>query len=190
MQQLDGVELVVEDEESILTEAVQRRARQPWLSWHYRSQDESLIAFSNEQYYENRLSSFPAPPPEPDSHGRPTAGLSLVRVPGTFLRSGGRQGCCAPTRSRRRRSSPRSAAGSTLSPDRSPVDRRGHLQRPAARPHRVAAPRRRRRAVVEALDGTDGEGLFVKNLENVQGDERDVVLFSMAFTKNDKACCR
>ena len=36
-----------------------------WLSWHYRSQDESLIAFSNNQYYENRLSSFPAP-----THGR------------------------------------------------------------------------------------------------------------------------
>src|SRR3712207_6852241 len=29
-----------------------------------------------------------------------------------------------------------------------------------------------------ALDRTDGEGLFVKNLENVQGDERDVVFFS------------
>ena len=40
--------------------------------------------------------------------------------------------------------------------------------------------------IVEALDGTNGEGLFVKNLENVQGDERDVILFSVAFSKNDK----
>ena len=40
--------------------------------------------------------------------------------------------------------------------------------------------------IIEALDGTNGEGLFVKNLENVQGDERDVILFSVAFSKNEK----
>ena len=40
--------------------------------------------------------------------------------------------------------------------------------------------------IVEALDGTNGEGLFVKNLENVQGDERDVILFSVAFSKNER----
>ena len=34
-----------------------------WLSWHYRSQDESLIAFSNRHYYDGKLSSFPAPRP-------------------------------------------------------------------------------------------------------------------------------
>lgn len=38
--------------------------------------------------------------------------------------------------------------------------------------------------MVQALDEPDG--LFVKNLENVQGDERDTILFSVAFSKNDK----
>ena len=38
--------------------------------------------------------------------------------------------------------------------------------------------------IVRALDEPDG--LFVKNLENVQGDERDVILFSVAFSANDK----
>ncbi len=52
---------VVADEESILTECTQARVPSKWLSWHYRSQDEALIAFSNHQYYESRLSSFPAP---------------------------------------------------------------------------------------------------------------------------------
>ena len=37
---------------------------------------------------------------------------------------------------------------------------------------------------MRALDEPDG--LFVKNLENVQGDERDVILFSVAFSANDK----
>ena len=35
---------------------------------------------------------------------------------------------------------------------------------------------------VDALDAADG--LFVKNLENVQGDERDVILFSTGFSAN------
>ena len=84
----DFPETTVEDEESILSECVQARVPRQWLSWHYRSQDESLIAFSNAQYYENRLSSFPAP-----THGQASSepdgrGVSLVRVPGTFHRSG------------------------------------------------------------------------------------------------------
>jgi hypothetical protein len=38
--------------------------------------------------------------------------------------------------------------------------------------------------LIEALDEPDG--LFIKNLENVQGDERDVILFSTAFSVNDR----
>ena len=38
--------------------------------------------------------------------------------------------------------------------------------------------------LLQALDEPDG--LFVKNLENVQGDERDTILFSVAFSANDK----
>src|SRR3712207_4437277 len=83
--------LAVEDEESILSECVQARVPRQWLSWHYRSQDESLIAFSNAAYYENRLSSFPAP-----SHGRPSPepdgrGVSLVRVAGKIGRASCRE---------------------------------------------------------------------------------------------------
>ena len=50
-----------QDMESILSEAVASGLQRIWLSWHYRSQDESLIAFSNRHYYESRLASFPAP---------------------------------------------------------------------------------------------------------------------------------
>src|SRR3712207_1054547 len=68
----DLAETAVEDEESILSECVQARVPRQWLSWHYRSQDESLIAFSNAQYYGNRLASFPAP-----THGRPSSAPGL-----------------------------------------------------------------------------------------------------------------
>ncbi|MBN1093301.1 DUF4011 domain-containing protein [Blastococcus sp. TML/M2B] len=180
------VETAVEDEESILSECVQARVPRHWLSWHYRSQDESLIAFSNAQYYENRLSSFPAP-----THGRASAepdgrGVSLVRVPGTFHRSGaGRLLRTNPIEAkaivaeiRRRFDAVPKWEGVDAVPSIGVVtfnaQQRSYIESLLrdADDERLAA----------ALDRTDGEGLFVKNLENVQGDERDVVFFSTGFS--------
>ncbi|NEK85564.1 DUF4011 domain-containing protein [Blastococcus saxobsidens] len=180
------VETAVEDEESILSECVQARVPRHWLSWHYRSQDESLIAFSNAQYYENRLSSFPAP-----THGRASSepdgrGVSLVRVPGTFHRSGaGRLLRTNPIEAkaivaeiRRRFDSVSKWDGMDVVPSIGVVtfnaQQRSYIEALLrdADDDRLAA----------ALDRTDGEGLFVKNLENVQGDERDVIFFSTGFS--------
>ncbi|WP_081865953.1 DUF4011 domain-containing protein [Blastococcus sp. URHD0036] len=175
----------VEDEESILSECVQARVPRQWLSWHYRSQDESLIAFSNTNYYENRLSSFPAP-----THGRASAepdgrGVSLVRVEGTFHRSGA---------GRLLRTNPMEAKAVVAE-----IRRRFDLSADAVPSIGVVTFNAQQRAYIEgllrdadddrlaeALDRTDGEGLFVKNLENVQGDERDVVFFSTGFSPDDR----
>jgi hypothetical protein len=185
----DFPETTVEDEESILSECVQARVPRQWLSWHYRSQDESLIAFSNNQYYENRLSSFPAP-----THGRASAepdgrGVSLVRVPGTFHRTNaGRLLRTNPIEAKaivaeiRRRfdAVPKYGDGSDVVPSIGVVtfnaQQRAYIEALLrdADDDRLAA----------ALDRADGEGLFVKNLENVQGDERDVVFFSTGFSPN------
>ncbi len=40
--------------------------------------------------------------------------------------------------------------------------------------------------LIEALDARGPESLFIKNLENVQGDERDTILFSTGFSTNEK----
>ncbi|MGY1781816.1 DUF4011 domain-containing protein [Geodermatophilus sp. SYSU D01036] len=175
----------VEDEESILSECVQARVPRHWLSWHYRSHDESLIAFSNAHYYDNRLSSFPAP-----THGRPSAdvggrGISLVRVQGTFHRAGA---------GRLLRTNPMEAKAVVAE-----VRRRFDASPDAVPSIGVVTFNAQQRAYIEsllrdagderlaeALDRTDGEGLFVKNLENVQGDERDVVLFSTGFSPDDR----
>ncbi|TDH48412.1 DUF3320 domain-containing protein [Mycobacterium eburneum] len=170
------------DEESILTECVQARVPRQWLSWHYRSQDESLIAFSNRHYYEGRLASFPAPLAAAPSVGA-GHGVSLIRVDGVFERSG---------------------RGKTLRTNRVEADRivadirRRFDASPDAAPSLgVVTFNLQQRDLIEnllrdagddrllqALDEPDG--LFVKNLENVQGDERDTILFSVAFSANDK----
>ncbi len=108
---------VVADEESILTECTQARVPSKWLSWHYRSQDEALIAFSNHQYYESRLSSFPAPlrdfsasasasAPGRSPRRSPTTGFrSCASTVGSNVRAGA--GSSGRTASKRRRSSMR-----------------------------------------------------------------------------------
>lgn len=178
----DASLLAVDDEESILTECVQARVPRHWLSWHYRSQDESLIAFSNRHYYEDRLASFPGPRSGSGS-ASDGFGLSLVRVDGTFLRSGrGRQLRTNPVEAQalvdeiRRRF----AGSPEVAPSIGVVTFNA--------PQRLLVESLLRDAgddrLLEALD--DPDGLFVKNLENVQGDERDTILFSTAFSVNDK----
>ncbi|WP_212612374.1 DUF3320 domain-containing protein [Pseudonocardia hierapolitana] len=166
----------VEDEESILTECVQARVGRHRLSWHYRSRDESLIAFSNHHYYDGGLSSFPAP----TAAG---TGVSLVRVDGHFHRSG-------PRKTLRTNSVEAEAVVAEIrrrfdaSPDRPPslgVVTFNQQQRAYIEGLLRDADDQR---LIDALE--DPDGLFVKNLENVQGDERDLILFSTAFSVNDK----
>ncbi len=164
-------QVVVEDLESILSEAVESGLPQEWLTWHYRSQDESLIAFSNEHYYDDRLVSLPSPGTDPST------GLSWRRVDGVFDRG---------------RSRTNEVEASAI------VDEIvARLHDPATRDDSIgvvcfniqqrdlilnkledsADP-----LVQQALTAAPGDALFVKNLENVQGDERDVILFSLAFS--------
>jgi len=180
----------VRDEESILSECVQAQVPSKWLSWHYRSQDESLIAFSNRAYYRDRLSSFPAPhhgapefgagPAAESTVGVAGYGVSLRRVDGAFLRSGTGKSL---------RTNPVEAqaivaeilARFASDPEETPsigvitfnVQQRALIEGSL----RDSGDER----IVHALD-TDTDGLFVKNLENVQGDERDTILFSTAFS--------
>nr|BFF08928.1 hypothetical protein GCM10025699_02310 [Microbacterium flavescens] len=174
---------VVADEESILTECVQARVPRKWLSWHYRSQDEALITFSNHAYYDSRLSSFPAPWPTVESATHPDHGISLVRVSGHFNRSG--RGRDLRTNAAEAEAIVREVAQRfAASPDETPsigVITFNAQQRTLIETLLREAPDAR---IAHALDERDG--LFVKNLENVQGDERDTILFSVAFSANER----
>ena len=52
---VDEEHLETEDLENILEDCLALNMPQTHLLWHYRSHHESLIAFSNSQFYENRL---------------------------------------------------------------------------------------------------------------------------------------
>ncbi|MEU1745797.1 DUF4011 domain-containing protein [Micromonospora arida] len=164
---------VPEDLESILSEAVESGLPQRWLSWHYRSHDESLIAFSNRYYYDNKLSSLPSP------GAASSAGVSWRRVEGQYDRGGSRTN---------------EVEARAILAD---ITRRLHDPATATQSVGVVTFNIQQRDLIlnlleestdpiirEQLSGAVAEPIFVKNLENVQGDERDVVLFSLAFSTN------
>ncbi|THJ66861.1 DUF4011 domain-containing protein [Arthrobacter echini] len=182
-EETELVNETVEDEESILSECVLARVPRQWLSWHYRSQDESLIAFSNQQYYDNKLSSFPAPVHGPASAGPGGFGINFVRVDGHFHRSGAGKllrtnpvEAAAVVEEIKRRFNDSPSVAPSVGVVTFNLQQRAHIE---ALLRDSEDPR-----IVDALDVPDG--LFVKNLENVQGDERDTILFSTGFSKNDR----
>src|SRR5690606_31433132 len=57
---VDEDNIDIEDMESILDDCLTLSVPSLYLLWHYRSKHESLIAFSNAKYYENKLLTFPS----------------------------------------------------------------------------------------------------------------------------------
>jgi very-short-patch-repair endonuclease len=169
---------VVDDEdivdvESILDESVASGLPQLRLRWHYRSQHESLIAFSNHHYYDNALLTFPSALLQ----GR-GAGVEFVAVDGFYDRGRARHNVTEAHRIvdelARLLSLPddeRPSVGVvTFSMPQQTLVQDLVDQLLVARPELG-------RFFTDAVD----EPVFVKNLENVQGDERDVMLFSVCY---------
>ncbi|WP_067804336.1 DUF4011 domain-containing protein [Nocardia beijingensis] len=167
-------ELAPEDLDSILTECVESGIPRLWLSWHYRSQDEALIHFSNQKYYERRLASLPSP------GGDVTAGVEWRRVNGHFNRERGKElrtnrvEAEAVVEEIRTRLATPHLAGQSIGVVTFNAQQRDLVQDLL---EECGDP-----LVHEQLRPDAEEGIFVKNLENVQGDERDVILFTAAFS--------
>jgi len=164
----------VADMESILGLFAGQNAPQRMLRWHYRSRHESLIAVSNYEFYDNRLVIFPSPDAD-----RYDSGLICHYLPDTFYDRG---------RSRTNRLEARAVAEAVMEHAR----RRPHLTLGVA-----AFSMAQMQAVMDEVEllrrenpecepffaAHPHEPFFVKNLENVQGDERDVVFISIGYGK-------
>ncbi len=169
-QQVDEDEAEIDDMDSILDECITLSMPGHYLSWHYRSKHESLIAFSNQQYYEGKLHTFPS---TDDRKSK----VSLVQVEGTYDKG-------------HTRSNPAEAQAIV-----NEVIRR--LKDPELRKYSIGIvsfskvqqnliedvliDELAQNPELEQLAMNMEERIFVKNLENVQGDERDVILFSVGY---------
>lgn len=161
----------VQDMESILDECLSIGLPTLGLNWHYRSRHESLIAFSNITYYENRLITFPSPVTEDRA-------VRLEMVNGVYDRGG----------SRTNRAEAEAIVAAIERHYLDPAMRRQSIgvvtfnqAQQALIEDLLDARRRISPKLDQAIAQSSVEPLFVKNLENVQGDERDVILFSITY---------
>ena len=161
------------DNESILDLALGRFRPTRDLLWHYRSRHESLIAFSNSHFYDNRLLVFPSPEDRSENFG-----VHCNYVGGTYNASCNVDEAVAVMEAARRfmRDHPDKSLGiATMnSPQRDLIHvemERLFLTDPTAEAYK------------QKWSGTL-EPFFVKNLESVQGDERDAMFVSTVYGPN------
>lgn len=167
---VDEDNLDIEDLDSILDDCLALGMPQAHLQWHYRSRHESLIAFSNNEFYENSMLTFPS---VNDREKR----VSLVKVDGFFNRKKGRinegEGVAIVKEIMRRYKDPQ-LQNQTIGVVTFNISQQTLIQD-------LLQEEFAKNIDFDKWANGDGESLFVKNLENVQGDERDVILFSVAF---------
>lgn len=160
----------IEESESILDATLPMFPRRR-LRWHYRSQHESLIAFSNHSFYENNLVLFPSPHKHPERYG-----IQYSRI---------ESGCFVNRRNMEEARIISEAVREHLG--NHPKETLGVIAMSAEQRLQIE------RAIDELAkkdelfqdmlekDKNRSESLFIKNLENVQGDERDVIFISMTY---------
>ncbi|MGG5810270.1 AAA domain-containing protein, partial [Falsiroseomonas sp. CW058] len=156
--------------ESILGLANARGVPNVMLRWHYRSRHESLIATSNAEFYEGRLLVLPSPRARSG-----TLGLSLVRVDGRWEAGVNRIEAAEVAQAVMRHA--RETPGDTLGVAAFSLRQRDAIL------DEVERLRREDPSADAFFAAHPHEPFFVKNLENVQGDERDAILISIAFAK-------
>lgn len=161
----------VQDLESILDECLSIGLPNLGLDWHYRSRHESLITFSNATYYDNRLVTFPSPVTEDTA-------VRFERVQGVYDRGGSRtnraeaEAIVAAIEKHYLSSEGRGQSLGVVTFNQAQQSLIENL---------LDARRRASTKLDQAIAESTIEPLFVKNLENVQGDERDIIYFSITY---------
>ncbi len=159
-----------EDLDSLLDDCLALSMPELHLLWHYRSRHESLIAFSNNQYYDGKLFTFPSP-------SNQVSRVTYVPVEGIYDRG----------RTKQNRAEAEAVVAEVIRRLRDPALREqsiGIVTFSSVQQlliEDLLEARLARTPDAEAAAGALYEPIFIKNLENVQGDERDIILFSVCY---------
>ena len=167
---VDEEEAYIDDMESILEDCRTLEIPSLQLSWHYRSRHESLIAFSNREYYDGSLITFPSIDDQQTK-------VKHVPIQGFYDKGGKRSNKAeaeAIVEEIARRLKDAELCKQSIGVIAFSVVQQSMIE--DILQDRLDADTSLR----EAADGMY-EPIFVKNLENVQGDERDVILFSIGY---------
>ncbi len=160
----------IEDMESFLEDCLALNMPQTYLEWHYRSRHESLITFSNRVFYDGKMLTFPSP-----NDQETKVGMRFVRE-GRYHK--GRR--CNPIEAAAvvdevyRRVMSKGYKGESIGIIAFSISQQNCIE-DAMDDMTSKHPRFQKRL------GKMSEGMFIKNLETVQGDERDIILFSIGY---------
>ncbi|WSA77349.1 DUF4011 domain-containing protein [Streptomyces sp. NBC_01799] len=143
------------------------------LRWHYRSRHEDLIAFSNREFYDESMTTFPGAHAEGDD-----VGVAFYRAADGVYRPGAAA-----------RNNPGEAKEVAHRVIHHFSTRKGRSlgvvalsqSQAVAIQDAVDAARKSRPDLDECFSEDRLNGFFVKNLESVQGDERDVMILSVGY---------
>jgi superfamily I DNA and/or RNA helicase/very-short-patch-repair endonuclease len=156
--------------ESLLDEATLMPTQT--LLWHYRSRHEHLIAFSNAKIYQGNLITFPSSVEKLGGMG-----VEYVYVPGGTYDRGGKNGNKAEAKQvaelvfEHFKTFPNRSLG---------IIAFGEVQQSAIQ--NAIIEMRKANPTFEPFFKEDKEdAMFIKNLETVQGDERDTIIFSIGY---------
>ena len=162
-----------EDLESVLEDCLALSMPQKYLLWHYRSKHESLITFSNRHFYKNSLMTFP-------SNDDMATKVSFEYVKGVYERGAGRnnkeEAKTVVKEIQKRLSDPKTASQS-IGVVTFNVNQQSLIED-------LLNDMLRKNSDLEVVAAQMHEPIFIKNLENVQGDERDVILFSVGYGRD------
>ena len=171
----DADDFQTADVESVLGLCEAQNMSQRMLRWHYRSRHHSLIAVSNHEFYDNRLYVIPSP-----LSGEGSGGLQFRHISnGVFDRGG----------SATNRVEAKAVADAVMDhARRDPDTTLGVGAFSVAQRDTILNElevRRREAPELEPFFATGtAEPFFVKNLENIQGDERAVIFISIGYAKD------
>lgn len=162
------------DMESILDQALAARLPHLRLTGHYRSRHETLIAFSNSYYYENELTTFP-------SAETKQSAVTLRRIEGVYAKGRGQTN---PVEAQAVVAEVMKRLTGMLNGEQ--VQSIGIVTINSQQQRMVddlMDEARRKNPELEPffIDTDDYDAVFVKNLESVQGDERDIIMLSLTY---------
>jgi len=163
--------------ESILRLFRGKGAHYRHLKWHYRSRHHSLIAVSNNEFYDDKLAIFPHPQPRATN-----LGLTLRHLPGTSYARG---------TSRTNLDEARAVVEEVLRHSRETPDltlgvAALSMAQQEAISRQLEKERDRSPDLQEFERMHPEEPFFIKNLENIQGDERDVIIISIGYGRTSE----
>ncbi len=178
----EDVEENLKDMESVLDALEPKGFRSLPLLWHYRSRHEELIAFSNHFIYDDTLRTFPTP-----IHGRtPDAGVHFRYVEnGRMTREPDEQ---TNRKQKHNREEVKAVVNLVIEHVRACPDRTLgvvalNTWHADAIHDAIHDAKLLDRQLDEWIERDGEEPFFIKNLEEVQGDERDVMIVSIGFAK-------